>query len=84
MFKLKKFRCRDLKGKGSNSGYRIIYIINDEQIALMDMYHKTQQSNHNSELITRYILEFQDSNMSYDTVFIKAESEFNEIFSSRH
>jgi mRNA-degrading endonuclease RelE of RelBE toxin-antitoxin system len=61
IYKLKKFRSLDCKGKGSRSGFRIIYahIIeeDDDKIIFIEIYHKNNQSNHDKDRILRYFEE---------------------------
>ena len=56
IFKVKKFRCRSLKGSGSNSGIRIIYALFEEKqkIEFIEIYFKGRQSNHDKERILKY------------------------------
>lgn len=61
VYKLKNFRSLDFKGKGSRSGFRIIYthIIeeDDDKIIFIEIYHKNNQSNHDKDRILRYFEE---------------------------
>jgi len=59
IFKAKKFRCRALKGKGVNSGIRVIYSYekreNDkDKITLIEIYYKGQKENEDKDRIFRY------------------------------
>jgi mRNA-degrading endonuclease RelE of RelBE toxin-antitoxin system len=57
VYKVKHFRCSDLKGKGSRSGIRIIYtfIRNKNKIVLIQIYFKgDNQDNHDKERILKY------------------------------
>ncbi len=57
IFKLKHFRCLDLKGKGSRSGIRIIYtfVQKKNKIVLIQIYFKgSNQDNHDKERILKY------------------------------
>ncbi len=56
IFKVKKFRCRSLKGSGSNSGIRVIYALLEEEqkIEFIEIYFKGKQKNHNKERILKY------------------------------
>ena len=56
IYKLKHFRCKSLKGKGSRSGIRVIYAYdNDEdKVTLIEIYHKSKQENENRERILKY------------------------------
>ena len=62
VYKLKHFRSLDCKGKGSRSGFRIIYALIQEQedydkIIFIEIYHKNNQHNHDKERILRYFEE---------------------------
>jgi hypothetical protein len=56
IFKVRKFRCKSLKGSGSNSGIRIIYALFEEEqkIEFIEIYFKGNQTNHNKERILKY------------------------------
>jgi len=56
IYKLKHFRCKSLKGKGSRSGIRVIYAYdNDEdKVTLIEIYYKSKQENENRERILKY------------------------------
>ncbi len=53
IFKVKKFRCRYLKGKGSQSGIRIIYayFIEEKRIEFIEIYSKSDKENHDKDRI---------------------------------
>lgn len=61
IYKLKHFRSRDFKGKGSKSGFRIIYAqineVEDDKIIFIEIYHKNNQENHNKDRIKKYFEE---------------------------
>ena len=54
--KVKKIACKSLKGKGSNTGLRLIYayLKEKEHIILIELYHKNDQSIENRKRITKY------------------------------
>jgi len=56
IYKVKHFRCESLNGRGSRSGIRVIYAFQQEEnkIIFIEMYHKSNQSNHNRERILIY------------------------------
>jgi len=56
IYKVKKFRCRELRGKGVDSGFRIIYAYEQDKdkITLIQIYHKNQIENEDKERIKRY------------------------------
>jgi hypothetical protein len=56
IFKAKKFACKSLKGKGSASGIRIIYVYFDKEdiIDLVEIYYKGDKENEDRERILKY------------------------------
>ena len=55
IYKVKRFACKSLKGKGGRSGIRIIYTylpISDE-ILLIEIYYKSDKENENRERIKK-------------------------------
>lgn len=56
VYKAKKFACRSLKGKGAQSGIRVIYAYFEEKdkIDLIEIYYKGEKKNENRERILRY------------------------------
>ena len=42
IYKVKHFRCKDMKGKGSHSGIRIVYayLPNQDKIEFVEIYYK--------------------------------------------
>lgn len=59
IYKVKHFRSRDFRGKGSRSGFRIIYahMHDSEKIIFIEIYHKNNKSNHDIERIKKYFEE---------------------------
>lgn len=57
VFKVRKFRCQSLKGRGSNSGLRVIYAFDPaaDSITFIEIYFKGNQENEDRERILRYI-----------------------------
>jgi len=55
IFKVKKFACRSLKGKGSQSGLRLIYAYYEEQdkIELIEIYYKGDKETEDRERIIK-------------------------------
>lgn len=53
IIKVKKIACKSLKGRGVNSGLRLIYAyFNDpEKIILIELYHKNDKENEDKERI---------------------------------
>lgn len=56
IFKAKKFACRSLKGKGVQSGIRVIYAYFEEKdkIELIEIYYKGDKENEDRERILKY------------------------------
>lgn len=56
IYKVKHFRSRDFKGRGSRSGFRIIYahIQNSEKVIFIEIYHKNNKTNHDEGRIKKY------------------------------
>jgi len=56
IYKAKKFACRSLKGKGVQSGIRVIYAHFEEKdkIELIEIYYKGDKENEDRERILKY------------------------------
>lgn len=56
VIKIKKIACRALKGRGVNSGLRLIYAYfkADEKIVLIELYHKNDKENEDKGRIKKY------------------------------
>lgn len=56
-FKIKKFQCKSLKGRGAKSGIRIIYAYfhTEQKIVFLEIYFKTRQKNENRQRITDFM-----------------------------
>jgi len=56
IYKAKKFACRSLKGKGAQSGIRIIYTYFEEKdkIELIEIYYKGDKENEDRERILKH------------------------------
>lgn len=56
IFKVKKFACKALKGKGVQSGIRIIYAYFEveDKIEFVEMYYKGDKENEDREKIFKY------------------------------
>lgn len=59
IFKAKKFACRSLKGKGVQSGIRVIYSYFDktDKIEMIEIYHKGDKENEDRERFLRHYKE---------------------------
>ena len=58
IFKVKKFACKSLKGKGVQSGIRITYAYfsAEDRIEFIEIYYKGDQENENKERIKDHYL----------------------------
>lgn len=56
IYKAKKFACRSLKGRGSQSGIRVIYAYFEEidKIELIKIYYKGDKENEDRDRILKY------------------------------
>ena len=56
IFKVRKFACRLLKGKGANSGLRLIYAYyaDKDEIELIEIYFKGDKENEDRGRILKY------------------------------
>jgi mRNA-degrading endonuclease RelE of RelBE toxin-antitoxin system len=53
IIKVKKIACKSLKGRGVNSGLRLVYAwVSDEQkITFIELYHKSDKENEDRQRI---------------------------------
>ena len=56
VIKIKKIACKALKGRGVNSGFRLIYAYfkEEERIIFVELYHKNDKENENRDRIKKY------------------------------
>ncbi len=56
-FKVKKFQCKSLKGRGAKSGIHLIYVYFpiEQKIVFIEIYFKTDQVNENKQRIIDFI-----------------------------
>lgn len=56
IYKAKKFACRSLKGKGVQSGIRVIYAYfeDTDTVELIEIYYKGDKENEDRERISRH------------------------------
>lgn len=54
--KVKKIACKSLKGKGVNSGLRLVYAYfkEEERIVFIEIYHKNDKENEDKERIIKH------------------------------
>ncbi len=57
VYKARKFTCKSLKGKGAQTGRRVIYADDEEKdkIVLIEMYFKGDKANEDKERIFEYL-----------------------------
>ena len=57
VYKAKKFACKSLKGRGVQSGIRVIYAYDEEEdkIVLIEMYFKGDKANEDKQRIFEYL-----------------------------
>ncbi|HBF89397.1 MAG TPA: hypothetical protein DDX39_12215 [Bacteroidales bacterium] len=53
VIKVKKIACKSLKGRGVNSGFRLIYahFENEQKITFIELYHKNNKENEDRDRI---------------------------------
>lgn len=58
IYKSKKFTCKALKGEGVRSGIRVIhaYFKDDDRIEFIEIYHKNNKENEDSDRIKDFFL----------------------------
>ena len=56
IYKAKKFACRSLKGKGVQSGIRVVYTYSEDTdtIELIEIYYKGDKENEDRQRISRH------------------------------
>ena len=56
IFKAKKFACKALKGKGAQSGIRVIYAYHEKEdwIEFIEIYYKGEKESEDRERILKY------------------------------
>ena len=56
VIKVKKIACRALKGRGVNSGLRLIYayFAEEEKIVMIELYHKNDKENEDKGRIRKH------------------------------
>ena len=56
VIKVKKIACRALKGRGVNSGLRLIYawFKTEQRIVMIELYHKNDKENEDRNRIHKY------------------------------
>lgn len=56
-YKLRKFACKSLKGKGAMSGLRVVYALDAQSLSVtfLEIYYKAAQANNNHERIKTFM-----------------------------
>lgn len=56
LYKVKKIACRSMKGKGVNTGLRLIYAYfeKEDKVELIEIYYKSDKKNENRGRISKY------------------------------
>ena len=56
VIKVKKIACKALKGRGVNSGIRLIYALFKEEVKIVfvELYHKNEKENEDRQRIINY------------------------------
>ncbi len=57
IYKLRKFACKALKGKGARSGIRIVYAYEPEKmlVTFIEIYFKAEQANESKNRIEQFL-----------------------------
>jgi mRNA-degrading endonuclease RelE of RelBE toxin-antitoxin system len=55
IIKVKKIACKSLKGRGVNSGFRLVYAYfkEEEKIIFIELYHKSEKENEDRNRIIK-------------------------------
>lgn len=58
VIKVKKIACRSVKGRGVNSGFRLIYawFEREDRVVFVELYHKGDKENEDRDRIFRHFL----------------------------
>jgi mRNA-degrading endonuclease YafQ of YafQ-DinJ toxin-antitoxin module len=58
VIKVKKIACKSLKGRGVNSGLRLIYawFEQEQKIVFIELYHKSDKANEDRQRIGKHFL----------------------------
>ncbi len=56
-YKVRKFACKSLKGKGNRSGIRVIYLFDkhSKTVTLIEIYYKQDKETESQERINKFI-----------------------------
>ena len=56
-YKIKKFQCKSLKGRGAKSGIRVIYALfpAQQKVVFLEIYFKAKQENEDRQRIVDFI-----------------------------
>ena len=61
-YKVKKFACKSLKGRGARSGIRLIYayLPVKKHVVLLELYYKGDKENHDPTRIKSFLKDTMD------------------------
>lgn len=64
IWKIKKFACRAIKGRGCNSGIRIVYAYfpEEKKVEFIELYYKGNKDNMDYERAKEYLNQFHTKN----------------------
>jgi hypothetical protein len=70
IYKLKKFTCKSLKGKGNRSGIRVIYIFENNKVHFVEIYHKNTKPNMDYKRVNKFLCfpKITDNQMCIDFI----------------
>lgn len=56
IIKVRRIACKALKGRGVNSGLRLVYVYftEEQRITFIELYHKNEKENEDRERILKY------------------------------
>ena len=76
-FKIKKFACKALKGRGSKSGIRVIYAFHCQsyKVDFIEIYFKGEKENEDRKRIKNYLKNFERRANFVGTNFVGVQSE---------
>lgn len=62
IYKIRKFACKSLKGRGAMSGIRVIYVYDAKQMIVwfIEIYFKSDQENEDTKRIGNFLLQYCD------------------------
>jgi len=60
-YKMRKFSCMSLRGRGNQTGIRIIYVYHEESqtVTFIEIYHKNTKANEDKERLDNFFKELE-------------------------